>query len=82
VPNRPGPDRQLNDVDVLDTIHDIYGPAVGTSEVADRLGVERQTADKYLRRLSEDGLVNTRKIGRARVWWLSDDGERQRAADG
>jgi predicted transcriptional regulator len=77
VSNKPGPDPSISDEEVLRAIRDLYGPAVGTSEVANRLDVVTQTADKYLRRLHEEGLINTRKIGRVRVWWLSDDGEKQ-----
>jgi Mn-dependent DtxR family transcriptional regulator len=77
VVDKPGPDRQLNDEDVLRAVRDLYGPAVGTSEVADELGVATQTADKYLRRLSKEKYVLTRKIGQVRVWWLSPDGEKR-----
>jgi len=73
---KPGPDRQATDEMILAAIRDHYSPAVGTSEVADRIGVKRQTADKHLRNLSDRNLVNTRKIGRVRVWWLSDEGRR------
>jgi len=72
---KPGPDRELDDIDVLGAIRDTYGPAVGTADVADELGVRRQTVDKYLRRLVDEGYVRTRKVGRSRVWWLSDEGE-------
>ena len=73
---KPGPDRKVGDEDILLAILRSYSPAVGTAEVAERVGVERQTADKYLRDLADRELVNTRKIGQVRVWWLSDDGRR------
>lgn len=73
----PGPNPQLDDEDVLRAVRDIYGPAVGTSEVADELDVVTRTADKYLRRLADDGLILTRKVGQVRLWWLSPKG-RQR----
>jgi Mn-dependent DtxR family transcriptional regulator len=77
VAEKPGPDRQLDDEDVLRAVRDLYDAAVGTSEVADELGVATQTADKYLRRLSEQNYVLTRKIGQVRVWWLSADGKKR-----
>lgn len=73
---KPGPDRTATDESILKAIKDAYSPAVGTSEVAERVGVERQTADRHLRRLDEEGLVNTRMTGQSRVWWLSDEGLR------
>jgi len=76
VPGTPGPDRQATTEGILRAIRDIYGPAAGTSEIAEKVDVSRQAADKRLRELAEEGLVNTRKIGQVRVWWLSDEGER------
>jgi len=76
---KPGPDREATDERILRAIRDAYAPAVGTSEIADELGVERQTADRHLRDLSEEGYVNTKKIGRVRVWWLADKGRKHLA---
>ena len=78
----PGPDREATDLRILRAIRDAYAPAVGTSEVAEELDLTRQAVDKHLRRLSEDGRVNTKKIGRVRVWWLSDDGRKWLAENG
>lgn len=76
MPGTPGPNRQATTEGILHAIRDIYGPAAGTSEIAEKVGVSRQAVDKHLRELADEGLVNTRKIGQVRVWWLSDDGER------
>jgi len=70
----PGPDREATDHKLLLAVRNAYAPAVGTSQVADELDVERQTADKHLRGLAERGLLNTKMIGQVRVWWLHDDG--------
>ena len=70
----PGPDRQATNRQILKEIRNHYSPAVGASEIADRIEVSRQTVDRHLRELDDEGLVNTRKIGRVRVWWLSDEG--------
>jgi len=71
----PGPDRQATNKQILLEVRNHYSPAVGASEVAERIEVSRQTVDRHLRELDEEGLVNTRKIGRVRVWWLSDEGK-------
>lgn len=39
-----------------------------TKEVADAVGVTRQGADYRLRRLEEDGLVTSAKIGNSLAW--------------
>lgn len=74
--DKPGPDREATNRDILSELRDHYSPAMGASEVADRLDVSRQTVDKHLRAMDDDGLVNTRMVGTVRVWWLSDDGKR------
>ena len=76
---KPGPDREATDERILRAIRDAYAPAVGTSEIADELGVERQTVDRHLRDLSDEGYVNTKMIGQVRVWWLSDEGRKRLA---
>ena len=76
VPPQPGPPRDVTDEDILRAVRAIYGPAVNASEIADELDVSRQLIDRRLRAMCDRGLVNTRMIGRVRVWWLDDEGER------
>ena len=42
----------------------------GTSEVADELGIARQSADYRLRQLLEDGRVSKKKVGNSLVWFV------------
>lgn len=44
-----------------------------TSEVADELGIRRQSADYRLRRLRDAGRVSSKKIGASLVWFPADD---------
>lgn len=74
---KPGPDPQLEEGDILRYISREYSPAVGTNHVADHFDVKQQTAHKYLSRMSEKGLIDSRKIGRVRIWWLTDKGRRE-----
>jgi predicted transcriptional regulator len=73
----PGPKRELDDDEILQYISQEYGPAVGTGDVADYFDVTNQGAKKYLDRLSDEGFINTRKVGRARIWWLTEMGEKR-----
>jgi predicted ArsR family transcriptional regulator len=52
---------------------------VGTADIAEEIGVARQTADKHLRTLVDDGDVETEKVGKSRIWWLSTDGRKRLA---
>lgn len=81
MPPTPGPERQLDDDEILSYISEAYGPAVGTSDVAGYFEVETQTAKNYLDRLADEGYVNTRKVGRARIWWLTDAGDLRASID-
>lgn len=76
---KPGPDREATDERILRAIRDAYPPALGTSDIADELDVQRQTVDKHLRELVDRGLVNTDMVGQSRIWWLSDAGKRELA---
>jgi DNA-binding MarR family transcriptional regulator len=74
VTEKPGPDPTADRKSILEALALAYSPVLGTSDIAERTGVSRQAVDQRLRRMSEDGLVETRKIGRARVWWLTNKG--------
>ena len=73
----PGPDRELDDDEILKYIHDEYSPAVGTADVAEEFGVTQQSAYNYLTRLQSEGYVESRKVGRANAWWLTDKGKKR-----
>lgn len=45
----------------------------GTTEIADAVGVARQSADYRLRQLETQGLVKNKKIGNSLVWSLVED---------
>lgn len=72
--DRRGPDPDVDDRTFLVEIRLAYKPALGTTEVADRVGLSQQAASKRLERLEEYRLVESDKVGNARIWWLTDDG--------
>ena len=51
-----------------------YSPAT-TSEIAKAVGVTRQGADYRLRRLREEGKVESQMVGNSLIWTLVDDQE-------
>jgi len=73
----PGPEREATDEKILTAIRNHYAPAVGTSDIAERLDVSRQTVDLHLRDLWEEGLVDSTKVGRSRIWWITSQGKRE-----
>ena len=45
----------------------------GTSDIADELGIARQSADYRLRGLLEEDRVKKKKIGNSLVWFTKDE---------
>ena len=56
----------------LAAIRDSEG-MTGTQDVADAVGCEYETAYKRLRKLAEEGTVDSQKVANARVWVLPDE---------
>jgi len=49
-------------------------PFVTASDIAEELGVARQTAHKHLQRMVDDGDLRKHKVGSSAViWWLPDE---------
>ena len=55
-----------SDKEVIEAVQK-HSPA-GTAEVADELGIARQSADYRLRRLLEEERVSKKKVGNSLVW--------------
>lgn len=72
----PGPDPAVSDCEVIREILLHPHPAIGTADVADLVDVSRQAADRYLRRMKKEGLIDSTKVGTSRVWWVSNEGRR------
>lgn len=67
---------KTSDIEILAAIKAHRAPAVGTADIAEQAGVSRQAADKRLRQLDEDGLVEQYRVGQAAVWFLTAAGQR------
>lgn len=59
--------------DYFEAIRD-HSPAT-TSEIAEAVGVTRQGADYRLRRLQEEGKVDSQMVGNTIIWTVVDDQE-------
>jgi len=73
---KPGPDPGVDDHTILQTLVSAYKPALSSTTVADRIGLSQQATSKHLKRLAEDDLVDSDKVGPARIWWITDEGRR------
>ncbi|ELZ21065.1 hth domain-containing protein [Halosimplex carlsbadense 2-9-1] len=60
--------------DFLEAIRKNGGMA-GTSDIAESIGVIRETAYKKLKRMEEDGEVNSQRVGNSLVWTIEGHSE-------
>ena len=67
---------KVSDDDILRSIKKHRSPAVGVTDLAEKLPVTRQALYQRLVSLEEDGLVKKYKVTRDVVWYLSPAGER------
>ena len=56
------------DEEIVDAVRE--NEPAGTSEVAEAVGVERQSADYRLRKLEEEGSVESKMVGNSLVWMV------------
>ena len=61
------------DADVLAVVRE-RAPA-GTKEVAEALGIARQSADYRLRKLADEGRVRSKKVGGSLAWTATSEAE-------
>lgn len=61
----------ISDEEYLDAVRE--NEPAATTEIADTVGVARQSADYRLRQLKEGGKVVNKKVGPSLVWMLTED---------
>lgn len=61
----------ITDEEVLNAVRK-REPA-GTREVAEELGIVRQSADYRLRNLRDEGRVRSKKVGRELIWMIANE---------
>jgi hypothetical protein len=62
---------KYSDDEFLEAISKADGFA-GTGDVRDAVGCSHETAYKTLSGLANDGVIDSQKVGNARVWYLND----------
>lgn len=70
-----GPEPMVTETDIQREIKSSDEPFVTATDIADSMGVARQTAYKHLQRMHETGELRKRKIGSSAVIWWRDGGD-------
>ena len=78
---RPGPNPSVSDEALIRAILEAYPPALGTSDVADKVDLSSEATRRHLNRLAENGYLNTDKLGSVRVWWVTPEGRDYLSSD-
>ncbi|MEZ3162315.1 winged helix-turn-helix domain-containing protein [Halorubrum sp. RMP-47] len=66
----PGRKPTVSDEEILYVFQQSSDPVLTTSEVAEEIGIGRRGAFDRLRKLTEDGSLEMKKIGETgAVWW-------------
>jgi predicted transcriptional regulator len=63
--------QKYKDDEYLDAVRE--NEPAGTSEVAESVGVERQSADYRLRKLEDEGRVKNKMVGNSLVWMVEQN---------
>lgn len=74
VTDRPGPNPSVSDETLIRAVLEAYPPALGTADIANKIGLSSEATRRHLKRLEESGYLSTDKLGSVRVWWVTDDG--------
>ncbi|WP_227015821.1 winged helix-turn-helix transcriptional regulator [Haloarcula sp. JP-L23] len=80
--DRPGPNPSVDDETLIRTILEAYPPALGTSDVAEKVGLSSEATRRHLGRLEEEGYLSTDMLGSVRVWWVTDVGRAYLSGEG
>jgi uncharacterized membrane protein len=70
----PGRKPTVTDQEVIREIALRKGSIAVTSELTGALGMSRHGVNKRLQDLEGRGLLESKKAGRTRIWWISGDG--------
>lgn len=72
----PGPEPSDPPEKVVQLVHSREGNFATAPEIAPAMDVDEKQTRNRLDALVDDGLLNYRKVGSTKVYWLSDEGER------
>ena len=69
-----GREETVDDSEILRLFKEAGDPFLFTGEVADEIGFSNQGALPRLKKLEEDGYLQSKRGGKVLAWWLTEDG--------
>lgn len=68
--SKRGPKPRVSDEEILDVFRDTEDPVLIAQEVADHLSINRRGTYDRLKKLEEQGMLHSKKLGgRTTIWW-------------
>jgi DNA-binding MarR family transcriptional regulator len=75
--SKPGPDPTVTQTDILKEMRLAYPPVQASKDLAERLDISNTAVSNKLRDMEAKGWVESERVGRARVYWVTDAGRTQ-----
>jgi len=72
--SKPGPDPKVSQEDLLREIRLAYAPVQTPKDLAERLEISNTAVSNKLSEMVEKGWVESERVGRSRVYWVTDQG--------
>ncbi|WP_439028495.1 helix-turn-helix domain-containing protein [Haloarchaeobius sp. DT45] len=66
----------VSDFEILSIFTSSGEHVLSASEVTDELPIGQTGTYRRLKSLSERGLLETKKVGQGRAWWITDEGRK------
>jgi predicted transcriptional regulator len=73
---QPGREAETTDLEILRVGLLVPEPFFTSSDVAEEIEMSQQGAHYRLTQLQDDGLIESKKAGNARAWWLTYEGKK------
>jgi uncharacterized membrane protein len=64
----------VTDKQILRLFTEADDPVLSAPELAEELPISKTGVYKRLRDLDERGLIDSKKFGQGKAWWITDDG--------
>ena len=74
---KPGPDPKVTKLDILKEIRLAYPPVQTPKALSERLEISNTAISNKLEEIEDKGWVQSERVGRARVYWITDAGKAQ-----
>jgi len=75
--SKPGPDPTVSQLDILKEIRLAYPPVQAPKDLAERLEISNTAISNKLQDMEGKDWVESERVGRARVYWITDLGRAQ-----